>query len=194
MIGYWAGLKMLIPLSFRNVHLNYLKRNGVLRRNGIFRRQGNVLEIGSGTGRLLYLMRWRGWNVFGIEPSTNAADFANNTLEVPTINNFVENVNLGRQFDLVMMLGVLEHTADPIGILKKIKPWLRKGGKLYISVPRLKPHLRHGILAAPHLFMFNTKTISMALDRADFMVEHMDLTEDTIYLICSLEDGGRVEG
>lgn len=164
-IGVLKTLKSLIPFSPRSVHLNYLKRKHLLERGK------DVLDIGSGTGRLLYLLKWRGWNVLGIEPTTHYAEFANRVLKVPTINGFIEDVKLEKKFDLVIMLDVLEHIADPIKILKKVKSLMKKDGRLYIVVP----YLHVDMLAAPHLFMYTRDTIMKLLNKIGFVVESIDV-------------------
>lgn len=69
-IGIIKILKSLIPFSPRSVHLTFLKRHGVLQQ------KGDLLDIGSAHGRFLFLMKLKGWNVLGIEPTTHYAEFA----------------------------------------------------------------------------------------------------------------------
>lgn len=41
----------------------------------------------------------------------------------------------GRQFDLVMIISVLEHLDDPVRILRQCRELLKPGGKLLVNVP-----------------------------------------------------------
>jgi SAM-dependent methyltransferase len=53
----------------------------------------------------------------------------------------------GRQFELVVLLDVLEHMSDPFGFLKQLRPLLAPGARLIISVPNVAHwSVRFGLL------------------------------------------------
>ena len=163
-IGAQKTLKLLIPFSPRSVHLNYLKQKHLLQL------KGDVLDIGSSEGRLLYLLKWRGWSVLGVEPTTHYAEFAKKVLRVPTINEYFEDAKLDKKFDLIMMLDVLEHFSNPVKALKKARSLTKENGKLYIVVPRIQDSKFH----APHLFLYSVDTIAKLMNKTGFVVESIE--------------------
>ena len=174
-IGFLKILMFLLPYSKHfKTHLNYIKNSLKLK--------GDVLDIGSSEGKFLYLLKLRGWNVLGIEPTSHYAEFANNVLKVPTINRFIEDVKLNRKFDLITMNAVLEHLSNPVKTLKKVKSLMKKDGKLFIVVPDLKSSWPEKF-AAPHLFMYTKNTITKLLNRIGFVIESIDVINTHIYLI-----------
>jgi len=52
--------------------------------------------------------------------------------------SFFEDFETNIKFDTIIMSHVLEHIADPVFILKKIKRWLAPDGILLVSVPNAK--------------------------------------------------------
>lgn len=93
---------------------------------------GQVVEFGSGDGRLLALIRAFGCAVRGIEP------FAEPDGDVTVVRARLEDVRPDPESaDLVLLWHVLEHVDDPNRALEFAARMLRPGGKIVVSVPRL---------------------------------------------------------
>lgn len=102
-----------------------------------------VLEIGSGYGWFVQLMRQEGYHVDGIEVSAERRE----SMELRTgIKLFGINLAMGAPgeslgpngpYDAIWMSHVLEHIIDPQVFLKKAVRYLRDGGKIFITVPNL---------------------------------------------------------
>lgn len=95
-----------------------------------------LLEIGSGAGRLLEAGRDAGWSVLGIEPSPDFAREARSRgLEVLE-GWFPQSLPPERgSFDVVALLDVIEHAADPIGLLRAVRERLAPGGVVALQAP-----------------------------------------------------------
>ena len=87
-----------------------------------------VFDFGCGDGAWLNTLQDRGWDTYGLEPSTDAA-FARHTrlIDVPP----------EPQFDFVLVYHVLEHLPRPLDTLRSLANALRPGGYCLVSVPRL---------------------------------------------------------
>jgi SAM-dependent methyltransferase len=86
-----------------------------------------VLDFGCGEGKLLDLLQNCGWQTFGIEPALDRAFRRHGRLhavpETPT-------------FDLVILIQVMEHVANPLHLLQQLARGTRIAGHLLVSVPR----------------------------------------------------------
>lgn len=78
-------------------------------------------------------------------------------------------------FDVVTMNHVIEHLADPIGDLRRVRAWLKRGGTLVVTTPNLSG-LCHRIwgrawqhLDPPrHLFIFTEPSLRRVFGAAGF--------------------------
>jgi len=139
--------------------------------------KGRILDIGCSFGFFLDLMRKDGWEVFGLDYSKTAVDYATNVLKLPNIiyggiedGNFSDNF-----FDVVTIFYVLEHVVDPTETLRLIHKILKKGGHLINRVPLTRPLIPvYRLLGKPtfeapmHLNDFSPKTMSMFLEKTNF--------------------------
>jgi 2-polyprenyl-3-methyl-5-hydroxy-6-metoxy-1,4-benzoquinol methylase len=148
----------LIPYSshFKKV-LDFLKP---------YIKKGNkVLDVGCREGKLLYMIRKKfGGEVYGIEPTTMYANFANKWLKIPTINGFIEESDMIQKFDIVIFDDVFEHIFDPNLAIEKIKKLLNSNGKIFIQVPH--EELEHYF--APHLWNFNEENLQKLFLKHNF--------------------------
>jgi SAM-dependent methyltransferase len=96
---------------------------------------GRLLEVGCGDGRRLARFRERGWQVVGQEIDERAAAVARS--RVPEIRTGpLETLGLEPgSFDAVVANHVLEHVADPLGLLRQCRSLLRPGGRLVLATP-----------------------------------------------------------
>lgn len=141
--------------------------------------ENRVLDVGCGAGVFLAELAAAGWNVWGIEPSPDAAAAALARLSVPHERIFVGGVEeadfADGSFDLVTMNHVLEHLVDPAQTLTNIHRWLAPGGRLRIRVPNLGSlesrvfgRLWFGLDVPRHLYHFSRKSLRIMLEGAGF--------------------------
>jgi SAM-dependent methyltransferase len=100
-------------------------------------RAARVLDVGCATGRLLVELRDRGFrNVEGLDPSPSCAIAARKLYDIA-----VRTMTLGElaatqdQFDIVIMVGVLEHLRDVSAAFAHLHRVVGRGGLLYVDVP-----------------------------------------------------------
>jgi 2-polyprenyl-3-methyl-5-hydroxy-6-metoxy-1,4-benzoquinol methylase len=141
-----------------------------------FIENGALLDVGSGLGTYLLLLRSLGWRVHGIEASRSAASYAQDQLGLDVKCGLFEDVVFPKNFfDVITMWHSLEHFADPRSILLKAHRLLKPGGKLLIAVPNYASMDRkifgenwNGLEIPLHLFHFNPCSIQTALERTGF--------------------------
>lgn len=157
--------------QFRNI---FKKRAGIISK---FKKSEKALEVGSSAGVFLSLLKERGWEVEGIEPSVTAADVAQKK-GIPTLNTTFEKAELKDEtFDSVIFNHVLEHMEDPIGILKEVNRVLKKDGIVLIDAPnfaslsaRVSGASWRYILPKEHRWHFTPTALSLLLEKAGFRV------------------------
>jgi SAM-dependent methyltransferase len=96
---------------------------------------GRLLDVGSGRGEFLSLMRRRGWQVLGIEKDPGAAT-ASRADGNPTLTGDPLEVNLPEgEYDVVTFWHSLEHLSDLKGTVSRLAPRVKVGGRLAVAVP-----------------------------------------------------------
>ena len=114
--------------------------------------QRKLIDIGCGPGFFLKFGKTRGWDVLGIEPSPKAAAFAQEQ-KLNVINDNLTKKTLGKigKFDVVHMLGVMEHLRDPQKAIELCDEILEPRGILFIRVANDYNPLQN-LLRASHEF------------------------------------------
>jgi 2-polyprenyl-3-methyl-5-hydroxy-6-metoxy-1,4-benzoquinol methylase len=103
---------------------------------------GSMLDIGCGSGRLMYVAKRAGWDVMGLELSEQMADYVRTKLgEDVVVANFLEvdaKAISDVQFDLVCLRHVLEHLPDCLLAMRKLRELLKPGGYVLIEIPNVE--------------------------------------------------------
>ena len=148
-----------------------------------------ILDIGSGPGLFLNLGRERGWKTKGIEPSSQAAKYSKETLNLDIAEVFFDKDSsevLGK-FDVINMGEVLEHLPNPKAIIDLSHERLNENGLLCIIVPNdfnpfqkiltdfmnFKPWW---VVPPHHINYFNTNSLSKLIESCGFKVIHNETT------------------
>lgn len=96
-----------------------------------------TLDVGCATGGLLDRLRRLGYaNVTGLDPSPGCAKLAKQVYDLPVHTGTVfENDLPKRSYDLVIVVGVLEHIRDVGGAVAKLDELVSPGGMIFAEVP-----------------------------------------------------------
>jgi SAM-dependent methyltransferase len=95
-----------------------------------------VLELGSGHGGFVALLRAAGFDATGLEVSPWVVDFAAQTFGVPMLQGPVEEQRIAPgSLDMIGLMDVLEHLADPAGTIRRCLALLAPDGLLLIQTP-----------------------------------------------------------
>jgi SAM-dependent methyltransferase len=96
-----------------------------------------ILDIGCATGRLLYLLKQRGFaEVVGLDPSPGCAEAAGRLYGIHVLQGSMsEFPDTGAPFDVVILIGVLEHIRDLDAAMRRVHSILADDGIVYVEVP-----------------------------------------------------------
>ena len=113
-----------------------------------------MLDVGSGSGSLMFKARDKVKEVYGVDISLSRIEEAKKS----AVERFGENNNLAfsvcnineridfpdGMFDAVTCIAVIEHVFDPYFVIAEIHRVLKKSGVLVVEVPNIA-YLRHRI-------------------------------------------------
>jgi len=103
--------------------------------------RSRVLDLGTADGSVAALLRGMGCRIWGVEIDPAAAEAARAVCEEVAVDD-LNQLDLatrfeGIRFDVVLMLDVLEHLADPAAVLARVGSVLADGGWGVISLPNV---------------------------------------------------------
>jgi len=99
-------------------------------------RRGRLLDIGCGMGYFLLACREAGYEVAGMDISSDAAAYVREELRIPVSVGTLEGIDYPpASFDVVTMWHFLEHVRGPAQYVAKARSWLKPDGVLVVDVP-----------------------------------------------------------
>jgi 2-polyprenyl-3-methyl-5-hydroxy-6-metoxy-1,4-benzoquinol methylase len=154
---------------YRAVNEQYLE----LLKKRVLKPNPSILDVGCFTGDFLELLNQNGWDVCGVELQPEAVEIANARLPGRVFQTDLYGGNFPRRhFDVVSLLGLIEHVADPMRMLFRCVELLAPGGVLLIQTPDSGSLLARGMRQfwppyAPveHIHLFSRRAIKKALSQ-----------------------------
>ena len=136
---------------------------------------GKLLEIGCAAGLALLLARERGWDVHGLEMSSEMARVARERFGLEVERGDAEGVDLLGTFDVILLDDILEHLSSPREFLRRLPEHLNAGGMLALKTPNAES-LSRKLLGKrwfhfkpdEHLHFFDRVSIARLLREAGF--------------------------
>lgn len=152
-----------------------------------------ILEVGCHSGAFSLALLELGHQVVGLEIDEEAADAAR-AAGVPVRYGDVEDPDfvdtLGKGFDLVLLMDVLEHLLEPVGTLKRVGRLLDASGRIVITGPNVAhvsirkelvlgrwTYTDGGILDRDHLRFYTGATWCALVEEAGFRVVSLETAE-----------------
>jgi len=130
-------------------------------------KMGTLLDVGCGNGEFIERMRALGWSVTGVDPDRAAVEWGRSQ-GVEVFHGTVSDVPVSMRYDAITLNHVLEHVADPRGLLRECRKRLRPStGTMVITTPNIKS-LGHwwfkgcwrGLEVPRHLLLFSPDALS----------------------------------
>lgn len=137
--------------------------------------KGQLLDVGTAAGAFLKAARDDGWDAVGIEPNRWLAEWGRQHYGVTVHVGSIDTVPLPlAAFDVLTLWDVIEHTPDPLHVLRRARALLKPGGLLIVNYPDIGSWIARAMgrswpfLSSVHLYYFTRRTMRATLDRAGF--------------------------
>jgi 2-polyprenyl-3-methyl-5-hydroxy-6-metoxy-1,4-benzoquinol methylase len=145
---------------------------------------GKTLDVGSGPGLFLRLVKADGGEAVGCELNARAAERSAKETGVPVFSGTIGDVP-DRNFDTVALWDLLEHVNDPKKLIEDCRARLKSNGWLFIETPDEAALLDRAVLGLAklgingpaatfyglhHLALFRRATVRRLLENGGFQV------------------------
>jgi len=147
--------------------------------------RSRILDVGAGTGTAVAAFRAAGHDAWGVEPSLRAVVVAEGRgTEGVVAGSLDDALDTGLipagPYDVIRMSQVLEHVADPIALLQRLRSIVAPTGRLIVGVPNLDSLARKvtggawdGLELPRHLLHYTRESLLWVLSLGGFHVTSM---------------------
>ena len=137
--------------------------------------RGRLLDLGTAAGAFLRAARDDGWDAIGVEPNRWLARWGRDNYGVPIEVGSIDNISAPEaSFDVVTLWDVIEHTPDPLHVLRRARLLLKSDGVLVVNFPDIGSWIARAMgrswpfLSSVHLYYFTRQTMRATLQKAGF--------------------------
>jgi 2-polyprenyl-3-methyl-5-hydroxy-6-metoxy-1,4-benzoquinol methylase len=151
--------------------------------------QGELFEVGAAAGWFLDEASRRGYRVRGVEPSPQLSEHARRVAGPDVATGYAEDVATAASADAACLWHVLEHSAQPLTLLRAAAAQVRPGGLVFVEVPniaspaaqRLGPRWWN-FEPGYHVVHFTPRSLRASLERAGLEVLSIETVPAATYL------------
>ena len=170
-------MKKIYAGNFK-ANLDFIKRTGLVHANA------KILEIGSGSGALLYKLINQGYNISGIEPDMRRIEYGSTVFgELPITPMRGESLRFADEsYDIVLSFDVFEHICDSNAHLSEVRRVLRLGGYYLFGTPNKNTNIPWEIISTRsfdyrryHCALHTRKQLCKRLSAAGFSCSIIDV-------------------
>ncbi len=173
-VGYFTGISSAGAYSNYALDKPYIARTMgkfLTALKGVLPSPARLLDIGCAYGYFVELALSAGYDAYGIDPSSHAATRAKHRLNTRIQEGTIGSVQFpDKHFDVITMLDVVEHLADPRTDLRHVASLLADDGRILIATgdtesfaAKLLGRRWTFYIPPQHLFFFNRKNFTTLL-------------------------------
>ena len=147
------------------------------------------LDIGCSAGKAVKVLLNCGWQAEGIDLDADAVRYGQERGLPVRVGSVEEQNNYAVLYDLITLIDVIEHLADPADCLKRSFNALSPGGVMFIKTPCADslPHWFIGdawLESSEHLHFFSRRTLIRLLEKTGYQIIGFKQTQEapTSYL------------
>ncbi|MDE2222774.1 MAG: methyltransferase domain-containing protein [Candidatus Omnitrophica bacterium] len=167
MVDFYLQQEAGLRQSAKSI-LNFLKK---------LDKTGRILDVGCANGLFLHEAKKLGWEVYGVEPSSWAVDYAVKKLDLPNITpGALKDADYPANFfDVIIFKDVIEHLPDPKQALEQIRHLLKPSGVICCNTPDVDSLVAKVFgskwwgISQSHLFYFNSQSLNALFKATGFV-------------------------
>jgi len=174
-------------------HIAFITASASRMGNGQIR----ILDVGCGSATLLGILKTRGFDVVGVDTSSEASRVARETYGVQVIVGSLDQAGLAEEsLDIVTLFHVMEHVTNPRDVLADVRRLLKTSGSMILQVPNIDSwQFRwfgarwYGLDIPRHVIDYSLRAIVGLVEGAGFKVirsRQFNLRDNAPALISSL--------
>jgi SAM-dependent methyltransferase len=140
-----------------------------------------ILDVGAGSGDVVYVLRAMGYDASGFEPNEGYARYAAEALELPVSQGFYQDIAIiSESQNMIAMFHTVEHLESPFDVMRHARQWLRPQGFLLVEVPNVEAVCQqpHTQFHRGHFYHFNLATLEMMGRQAGYTVVSSSTSSD----------------
>ena len=203
--NYWwdgsgSGLLQKLESAYRRIvlldHVSFIARAAGRSSPGSGVRP-RILDVGCGPATVLALLKARGYDVHGLDVSSEASEIARRDHDIEVTVGTLDGAPVGdAEFDTVVLLHTLEHVPEPHRVLAEARRVLTSAGRLVLQVPNVDSIQSrvfgvrwYGLDVPRHLIDYSRTSLLGLLEETGFEVErvrHFNLRDNAPALASSL--------
>lgn len=130
-----------------------------------------LLEVGCGTGFVLSYLEKLGFMVTGLDMHRESIRFARKRTKAPLLCTRLEEISTKKRFDVVGAFEVLEHVERQNEFLEKCGKFIKKNGRIMLTVPARKELWSKIDGFSGHKRRYDKTNLSRTLEKCGFEVE-----------------------
>lgn len=145
---------------------------------------GKTLDVGSGPGLFLRLVKGDGGEAVGVELNARAAGDSAREIGTRVVSGTIDNV-IDHDFNTIALWDLLEHVRDPLALVNDCRTRLVAGGWLFVETPNEASLLDRAVLMLAklgvkgpastfyglhHLVLFRPQTVRRLLENNGFKI------------------------
>lgn len=175
----WTKKKGILKTVYRKFKWKYLSFSKLTRFRGVprYKKNGKILDFGCGSGEVLSILKSLGWDVYGVEVSEEAVEYARSK-GLDVYKEGLKSLHFPRDyFDVIRLSSVLEHVHDASDTLREIHRILKPKGVLLLIVPNIESFSSklfksrwYNLDVPRHLYHFSLKSLTELLRKHSFRV------------------------
>ncbi len=149
--------------------------------------KGLWVDIGCGSGELLYAAQKRGWKTIGYEIDPQEIHLARDIFGLDVRRGYLDEKNAAKMLkeaDVISLFSVLEHVAAPGKILDLVRHYAKKSAALILELPHHPSVSAYVNMAFPrtvsrhmvppnHLGLFTDESVKRLLSQNGFTATHI---------------------
>jgi SAM-dependent methyltransferase len=189
-------------LPYALKHFKYNSHYWVLKFLAAAEHPLRILDVGTADGYLGAILKGRGHSLVGVEQDLAAAERARpyyDAFHIADIENF--EFPYRGEFDCILFADVLEHVRDPLLVLERSLPALKKTGELIVSLPNIAnivirlsllagrfDYCERGILDRTHLRFFTLSGLKRMMREASCRILEVAPTPLPVQLVVPMSE------